>query len=42
VKKGQEYKVVGYKHERTDKDKVVAEIYAATVKPPTRKPQPPE
>jgi hypothetical protein len=39
VKKGQEYKVIGYRHERIDKDKTIEEIYAATVKPPTKKQQ---
>lgn len=37
VKKGNEYKVIGYKHERIDKDKTIEEIYAAVVKPPTPK-----
>lgn len=37
VKKGNEYKVIGYKHERQDKDKTIEEIYAATVKPPSKK-----
>ncbi len=38
VKKGEECKVIGYKHERQDQDKTIAEIYAATVKPPTKRP----
>jgi len=38
VKKGTELRVVGYKHERVDKDKTIEEIYAAIVKPPTKRP----
>ena len=37
VKKGEEYKVVGYRHERQDRGKTITEVYAATVKPPTKK-----
>lgn len=38
VKKGQEYKVVGYRHTRKDgRGKDITEIYAASVKPPSRK-----
>jgi hypothetical protein len=42
VKRGEEYKVVGYQHERDDHGRPVKEIYAATIRPPTRKQQPKE
>lgn len=41
VKKGETYRVVGYEHERPNKDgEPIKEIYAAVVKPPSKKSDP--